>query len=157
MDKTTKSDDEWREVLSPLAFEVTRKRGTERPFSHDDFPAAPGRFHCTCCGAELFDQSDKFDAGCGWPSFTRPAGEEAPVGESVDLAHGMRRTEVHCTNCGAHGVALLHQRGGARFPRRRLKPAVSAEGFGQGFEARAAAEELLEDAHAGNVGLGHPA
>ncbi len=102
MDKIEKTDDEWRALLSPLAFEVTRKRGTERPFTHDDFPAAPGRFHCTCCGAELFDQSDKFDAGCGWPSFTRPRAEDAPVGESVDLSHGMRRTEVHCTNCGAH-------------------------------------------------------
>ena len=99
--KITKTDADWREQLSPLAYEVTRQRGTERPFSHDDFPAAPGRFRCTCCGAALFDQSDKFDAGCGWPSFTRPD-TGAPVGESVDLGHGMRRTEVHCTECGAH-------------------------------------------------------
>lgn len=97
-----KTDAEWRDQLSPLAFEVTRKRGTERPFTHDDFPETPGTFHCTCCGAPLFDQTDKFDAGCGWPSFTRPMGEDAPVGESLDLSHGMRRTEVHCTRCGAH-------------------------------------------------------
>ncbi len=97
-----KTDAEWRARLSPLAYDVTRNRGTERPFTHDDFPQTPGSFHCTCCGAPLFDQADKFDAGCGWPSFTRPAGADAPVGESLDLTHGMRRTEVHCTRCGAH-------------------------------------------------------
>jgi len=102
MDKFRKTEAEWRAQLSPLAYEVTRQRGTERPFTHDDFPEAPGTFHCTCCGEPLFDQSDKFDAGCGWPSFTRPRDAEAPVGESLDLSHGMRRTEVHCTTCGAH-------------------------------------------------------
>jgi len=102
MVKIRKTEAEWRAELSPLAYEVTRQRGTERPFTHDSFPQAPGTFHCTCCGAELFDQTDKFDAGCGWPSFTRPVNETAPVGESLDLSHGMRRTEVHCTECGAH-------------------------------------------------------
>ncbi|TYB81357.1 peptide-methionine (R)-S-oxide reductase MsrB [Maritimibacter fusiformis] len=97
----TKSDAEWRAQLSDLAYEVTRNHGTERPFTHDDFPEAPGRYSCTCCGAPLFDQVDKFDAGCGWPSFTRPL-DEAPVGESRDDRFGMRRTEVHCDNCGAH-------------------------------------------------------
>jgi peptide-methionine (R)-S-oxide reductase len=101
MVKLTKTDAQWRDQLSPLAYEVTRQRGTERPFSHDDFPDAPGRYRCTCCGAVLFDQADKFDAGCGWPSFTRPE-NDAPVGESLDLGHGMRRTEVHCSDCGAH-------------------------------------------------------
>lgn len=101
MAKINKSDADWRAELDELTFEVTRKRGTERPFTHDDFPTSPGQFLCTCCGAVLFDQSDKFDAGCGWPSFTR-TGKDAPVGESLDLSHGMQRTEVHCTNCGAH-------------------------------------------------------
>ncbi len=100
--KTEKTDAEWRAQLSPLAYEVTRKHGTERPFTHDDFPEVAGRYHCTCCGALLFDQGDKFDAGCGWPSFARVAGPDAPVGESTDLRHGMRRIEVHCTDCGAH-------------------------------------------------------
>ncbi len=100
--KTEKTDAEWRAQLSPLAYEVTRKHGTERPFTHDDFPEVAGRYHCACCGAVLFDQGDKFDAGCGWPSFARVAGPDAPVGESTDLRHGMRRTEVHCTDCGAH-------------------------------------------------------
>ncbi len=101
MEKVEKTEAEWREELDALTFEVTRKRGTERPFSHDDFPVQPGQFTCTCCGAPLFEQEDKFNAGCGWPSFSRP-GEDAPIGESVDSSHGMRRTEVHCERCGAH-------------------------------------------------------
>ena len=101
MPKIVKTDAEWRASLDALTYEVTRQHGTERPFSHDDFAADPGVFACTCCGAELFDQADKFDAGCGWPSFTRPTAA-APIGESTDQRHMMRRTEVHCTACGAH-------------------------------------------------------
>ncbi len=107
-DKTTdagtrieKTDAEWREELGDLAYKVTRKHGTERAFSHDDFPKAPGMFHCVCCGAPLFDQADKFDSGTGWPSFTRPANPEL-VGESEDRKLFMRRTEVHCARCAAH-------------------------------------------------------
>ena len=102
MPKIVKTDAEWRDLLSPLAYEVTRKHGTERPFTHDDFPSAPGSYHCTCCGAVLFDQADKFDAHCGWPSFNKVGSAAAPVGESQDASLGMRRTEVHCTDCGAH-------------------------------------------------------
>ena len=96
-----KTDAEWRAQLSDLAYRVTRGHATERPFSHDDFPETPAVYHCVACGAALFDQADKFDAGCGWPSFTRPA-DGAEVGESRDVSHGMVRTEVHCDNCGAH-------------------------------------------------------
>ena len=80
---------------------MTRQHATERPFSHDDFPEAPGTYFCICCGAPLFDQTDKFDAGCGWPSFTAPLADEG-VGESIDHGHGMVRTEVHCNRCAAH-------------------------------------------------------
>jgi peptide-methionine (R)-S-oxide reductase len=99
--KITKPDAEWREQLSDLAYKVTRKHGTERPFTHDNFPKTPGTFRCVCCGAELFDQADKFDSGTGWPSFTRPKDAEA-VGEAVDRSLFMKRTEVHCNACGAH-------------------------------------------------------
>ncbi|MEX5728473.1 peptide-methionine (R)-S-oxide reductase [Rhodovulum iodosum] len=99
--KITKTDAEWRGQLSELAYKVTRKHGTERAFSHDDFPKAPGNFHCVCCGAPLFDQADKFDSGTGWPSFTRPMDAEA-VGEKEDRSLFMRRTEVHCARCEAH-------------------------------------------------------
>ena len=100
--KIEKTDAEWRAQLSPLAYEVTRQHATERPFTHDDFPEAPGSYHCICCGAALFEQNDKFDAHCGWPSFNKVGSALAAVGESVDTSHGMRRTEVHCTDCGAH-------------------------------------------------------
>lgn len=99
MDKITRTDAEWRAQLSDLAYRVTRRHATERAFSHDDFPKVPGRFLCVCCGAELFDQADKFDSGSGWPSFTRPVGA---IGEREDRSLFMRRTEVHCARCEAH-------------------------------------------------------
>ncbi|MFV0359995.1 peptide-methionine (R)-S-oxide reductase MsrB, partial [Tropicimonas sp.] len=99
--KLKKTDEEWKEQLGALGYEVMRRHGTERAFTHDDFPDRPGIYRCAGCGAVLFDGSDKFDAGCGWPSFTRPAGT-APIGESHDNRYGMLRTEVHCTNCDGH-------------------------------------------------------
>ncbi|MEM1374075.1 MAG: peptide-methionine (R)-S-oxide reductase MsrB [Pseudomonadota bacterium] len=101
MDKVIKSDAEWRAELSDLAYKVTRKHGTERAFTHENFPAGPGIFRCICCEAPLFDKAHKFDSGTGWPSFYQPA-EDAPVGESVDNSWFMRRTEVHCERCDAH-------------------------------------------------------
>lgn len=99
--KVVKTDAEWRAQLSDLAYKVTRRHGTERAFTHDDFPKVPGRYHCVCCGALLFDQAQKFDSGTGWPSFWAPAAG-APVGEKEDRGFFMRRTEVHCTRCDAH-------------------------------------------------------
>ena len=96
-----KSDEEWRAQLSPEAYKVTRKHGTERAFTHDDFPKAPGTFRCTCCGAPLFDQAQKFESGSGWPSFWAPIAD-APVGTTEDRSFFMRRTEVHCERCDAH-------------------------------------------------------
>ena len=101
MEKIVKTDEEWRAQLSELAFKVTRKHGTERAFSHDAFPKAPGVYHCVCCGVALFDQTNKFDSGTGWPSFTQPM-EGDVVGESQDNSWFMRRTEVHCNACDAH-------------------------------------------------------
>lgn len=100
-DKIEKTEAQWREELSPLGYEVMRNHGTERPFTHDTFPDQPGSFRCAGCGAPLFVQSDKFDAGCGWPSFTRPV-EDGSLGESRDTRHGMSRTEVHCARCESH-------------------------------------------------------
>jgi len=101
MEKIVKPDAEWRKELSDLAYKVTRKHGTERAFSHDNFPKTEGVFHCVCCGAPLFDQSTKFDSGSGWPSFYAPL-EDAPLGEKEDRGFFMRRTEVHCSRCEAH-------------------------------------------------------
>ncbi|MGB8623825.1 MAG: peptide-methionine (R)-S-oxide reductase MsrB [Paracoccaceae bacterium] len=100
-DKIMKSDDEWRAQLSPLAYKVTRKHGTERAFTHDNFPKVPGTFRCVCCGTPLFEQATKFDSGTGWPSFYAPIDEDA-VGEQSDNTLFMRRTEVHCARCEAH-------------------------------------------------------
>ena len=101
MGKIVKTDREWQTQLSPLAYKITRKHGTERAFTNDNFPKIAGEFHCICCDTPLFDQSDKFDSGTGWPSFTRPI-PDAPVGESQDNSWFMRRTEVHCKHCDAH-------------------------------------------------------
>ena len=101
MEKIEKSEAEWRAQLSDLAYKVTRKHGTERAFTHDDFPKDAGTFRCVCCDAPLFDQAHKFDSGTGWPSFYQPLDAEM-VGEQEDRSFFMRRTEVHCNRCEAH-------------------------------------------------------
>ncbi|WP_188676217.1 peptide-methionine (R)-S-oxide reductase MsrB [Neptunicoccus cionae] len=101
VDKIEKSDAEWRAQLSDLAYKVTRKGGTERAFSNDNYPKAPGTFRCVCCDAPLFDADTKFDSGTGWPSFYEPASTEA-VEEREDNGWFMRRTEVVCARCDAH-------------------------------------------------------
>ena len=100
-DKVMKPDAEWRAQLSDLAFRVTREHGTERAFTHDDFPAGKGIFNCVCCGAPVFDQAHKFDSGTGWPSFWAPA-TGAQVATRQDNGWFMKRTEVHCDRCQAH-------------------------------------------------------
>jgi peptide-methionine (R)-S-oxide reductase len=99
-EKIRKTDAEWRAQLSDLAFKVTRQKGTERAFTHDDFPKAPGTFTCVSCGAPLFDAATKFDSGSGWPSFYAPVPDA--VEEHPDNSLMMRRTEVVCARCDAH-------------------------------------------------------
>lgn len=101
MAKITKSKAQWRAELPELTYRVTREGATERPFSHPGFPDQAGRFTCTCCGAELFRQRDKFESGCGWPSFSAPAVAQN-IDERADTSLGMVRTEVVCSQCGAH-------------------------------------------------------
>jgi peptide-methionine (R)-S-oxide reductase len=101
-EKIKKSDSEWREQLTPEQYAVTRQKATERAFTGEyDRTTTPGVYRCVCCGGELFESDAKFDAGCGWPSFTRPIAEER-VDTSVDRSHGMIRTEVLCARCDAH-------------------------------------------------------
>lgn len=100
-EKIIRSEAEWRAQLSDLAFRVTRKHGTERAGTHDNFPKGPGTFRCICCDAPLFDQGAKFESGTGWPSFFQPLDESA-VETTVDRSFFMRRTEVHCARCDAH-------------------------------------------------------
>ena len=96
------SEAEWEAKLTPEQFYVTRKHGTERPFSSDMCGLfAPGVYKCVCCDTRLFDAQEKFDSGTGWPSFTAPL-EENVVAYTMDIALGMTRVEVTCNVCDAH-------------------------------------------------------
>jgi len=102
MAKIQKTDTEWREQLTPEQYRVTRKKGTERPFSGEyDKEKAAGTYRCVACGNELFRSEQKFDSGTGWPSFWAPASGES-VREEEDGSLFMRRTEVLCGSCDAH-------------------------------------------------------
>jgi peptide-methionine (R)-S-oxide reductase len=100
--KVSKTDQEWREQLTREQYDVTRRAGTEAPFTgeywdcHDD-----GTYRCVCCGEALFDAGTKFESGTGWPSFYEPVDDEN-VAERTDRSFGMARTEVVCRSCGAH-------------------------------------------------------
>jgi peptide methionine sulfoxide reductase msrA/msrB len=97
-----KSDDEWKEQLTDEQFWVTRKKGTERPFSSDACSLfEPGRYRCVCCQTLLFDANEKFESGTGWPSFTQPIKTNA-IAYHMDQTHGMTRVETTCNTCGAH-------------------------------------------------------
>ena len=101
-DKSNKTKEEWRKELTPIQFAVTREKATEAPFSGEyEETTTPGLYRCICCGEVLFESDTKFDAGCGWPSFTKPVAEEK-ITEEADRSHGMIRTEVMCAKCDAH-------------------------------------------------------
>lgn len=97
-----KTEQQWRDELTPEQFAVARKGGTERAFTgayHDH--KVPGLYRCVCCGAELFSSDSKYDSGSGWPSYWKPVSDEA-VRTLEDTSHGMRRIEVRCNQCDAH-------------------------------------------------------
>lgn len=97
-----KTDQEWRQTLSPEAFRVTRQGATEPPFTGEHLQRnQAGDYLCVCCGALLFDAGTKFDAGCGWPSFWQQASATG-IKRITDRSHGMQRTEVRCASCDAH-------------------------------------------------------
>ncbi|MDD2829650.1 MAG: peptide-methionine (R)-S-oxide reductase MsrB [Sulfuricurvum sp.] len=100
--RVEKSESEWREILSDEEYRVTRTAGTERPFSSQMCTLfEPGIYECVCCGTLLFDASEKFDSGTGWPSFTQPIKENA-ISYNADTSHGMVRVETLCSTCDAH-------------------------------------------------------
>ena len=100
-EKITKSDKEWRSILTPETYNVTRQEGTERAFTGKYWDHhEQGDYVCVCCGAPLFHSSDKFESGSGWPSFTQP--HSSFVAEKVDKSLMMQRTEVHCDRCESH-------------------------------------------------------
>jgi peptide-methionine (R)-S-oxide reductase len=97
-----KTEQEWKQELTPEQFRVCRQKGTEPPFTGEyNDSNTPGVYRCSCCGAELFRSEDKFESGTGWPSFVRPANEDN-VATETDSSYGMRRTEVLCGQCDAH-------------------------------------------------------
>jgi peptide-methionine (R)-S-oxide reductase len=101
-EKTTKTEQEWREQLTPEQYQVAREAGTERAFTgkywnnHEQ-----GTYNCVCCGAPLFDSETKFDSGTGWPSFYAPT-DKQNVSEHADRTYGMTRVEARCAKCDAH-------------------------------------------------------
>lgn len=101
-EKVTKTDEEWKRILTPEQYYITRQKGTERAFTgkYWNFKGT-GTYYCVGCGNELFGSESKFDSGCGWPSFYAPADPNV-VEESADTSHGMVRTEITCAKCGAH-------------------------------------------------------
>ncbi|MDF1695275.1 MAG: peptide-methionine (R)-S-oxide reductase MsrB [Saprospiraceae bacterium] len=100
--KVMKTDEEWRTLLSPEEFRITRQKGTERAHSSEMcslFEA--GIYECVCCGTPLFDSGEKFESGTGWPSFTQPLQENA-IAYHKDKGFGMYRIETVCNTCDAH-------------------------------------------------------
>ena len=100
--RVEKTENEWRDILTPDQFRITRKKGTEAPHSgalcsiHD-----AGKYSCVCCSTPLFDSTIKFESGTGWPSFTQPIAENA-IKYEKDVTFGMIRVEVLCNTCDAH-------------------------------------------------------
>ena len=96
-----KTEEEWRQTLTPEQYRVLRKHGTERSGTSDlNSEHRSGVFVCAGCAQELFSSDAKFESGTGWPSFFSPL--EGALGETVDRSYGMARTEVHCSQCGGH-------------------------------------------------------
>jgi peptide-methionine (R)-S-oxide reductase len=104
VEKIVKTDEDWRKILTPEQFEITRKGRTEAPFSKT-CPIPPGGksgfYQCVCCGTDLFRYETKFESGTGWPSFFEPV-SELNIKLNIDKRYGMTRTEVICARCGAH-------------------------------------------------------
>jgi peptide-methionine (R)-S-oxide reductase len=102
LEKVKKSEQEWRQELTPEQYEVVRQKGTEAPFTSElNDVKDPGTFVCVACGQPLFSSAAKFDSGTGWPSFDRPMGDEN-VETEADSSLFMKRTEVLCSRCDAH-------------------------------------------------------
>ena len=102
MDKIVKSQEEWKRILSPEQYEITRRKGTEAPFTgkyHDH--KEKGIYRCVNCGNPVFSYEKKYDSGSGWPSFWAPISEQS-IENDTDSGHGMTRMEVKCSVCDAH-------------------------------------------------------
>ena len=100
--RVEKTREEWEKILTPEVFRITRLSGTERPFSSEMCSRfEPGTYACACCSTILFDGSEKFDSGTGWPSFTQPVKDNV-INYILDTSFGMQRVETTCSTCDAH-------------------------------------------------------
>ncbi|CAL2102875.1 Peptide methionine sulfoxide reductase MsrB [Tenacibaculum sp. 190130A14a] len=100
--RVEKTTEEWKALLTPEEYQITRLKGTERPFSGEHCSTfSLGKYNCTCCNTPLFDSSIKFESSSGWPSFTQPIKQNA-VQYEKDTTHGMVRVEILCNTCDAH-------------------------------------------------------
>lgn len=100
--KMQKTDEEWRQELTPEQYHILRQKGTERAFTGEYYQTkTPGTYICAACGEELFTSETKYESGSGWPSFYAPVKPDA-VEEETDSSYGMRRTEIMCARCGSH-------------------------------------------------------
>jgi len=101
-EKLKRSEDEWKNILSPEEYRILRKKGTEPAFTGNYVDnKKSGKYLCAGCGEELFRSDSKYDSGSGWPSFWEPVSEEV-IEEKNDNSHGMKRTEILCNKCGGH-------------------------------------------------------
>jgi len=101
-EKAATTEEEWRKILTPEQFYVLREKGTERAFVGQYWNTTTrGVYRCAGCGQELFDSDQKYDSGCGWPSFSRPIAE-GKIESKSDRSFSMTRTEVLCARCGGH-------------------------------------------------------
>jgi peptide-methionine (R)-S-oxide reductase len=113
------TQEEWKQILDESAYQILRNKATERPFSSPlELLSDTGNYLCAGCGTELFKSNQKFDSGCGWPSFFDAANKQAIV-TAVDNSHGMQRIEILCANCGGHLGHLFddgpRENGGLRY------------------------------------------
>ncbi len=100
--KVSKTPEEWKKLLSPLAYKVLREKGTERAFTGKyDNHYEKGTYYCAGCNNVLFESTTKFKSGCGWPSFDKPINKNH-IKELLDTSHGMIRTEIQCAKCDGH-------------------------------------------------------
>ncbi len=137
--KMEKSDQEWKEKLSPDEYYILREAGTERPFTGKyNLHFEEGNYRCAACDAVLFDSDSKFESHCGWPSFDNVADNDAII-EREDRSFGMVRTEVICANCGGH-LGHLFDDGPTESGMRYCINSVALD-----FEAKKEGEEKSEE------------